>query len=162
MKMTTSLLTFSKPSQSPTLPSASSQLPSTSSQLASSSSQVASSSSRQLSQPTLSLFVQGSKELVNEILWTIHLCLKDAPDAEADEDSKLLKRIAPNDLSGFTLGRTKLAYTKVAIADWFWEEVVLKDLDCCFFTLMFDDTTNVQNRKELQLVLKYWSSVIGA
>lgn len=85
------------------------------------------------------------------------MSLKDVPDAEVDGDSKVLKRIAPNDLSNFSLGRTKLGYTKTAIADWFWEEIVLHDLDSCFFTLMFDDTTNAQNKKELQLVLKYWS-----
>lgn len=85
------------------------------------------------------------------------MTLKDAPDSEIEKDSKVLQRMAPNDLKAFGFGRLKLAYTKKAIADWFWEEVVQKDLQDSHFTLMFDDTTNVQHKKELQLVIKYWS-----
>lgn len=36
--------------------------------------------------------------------------------------------------------------------------MVLDDLKDSFYTLMFDDTTNAQNKKELQLVLKYYSA----
>lgn len=108
-------------------------------------------------QPTLALFLPGTTTISKEILWTIHMSMKNSPDAEADNDSKILRRLAPNDLKGFSLSRTKLAYMKRAVGDWFWETVVMEDLKGSFYTLMFDDTTNVQQKKELQLVLKYWS-----
>lgn len=122
-----------------------------------SSSVLMSSNPRGAAQPKLSLIVHGTTDIVNEIIWVINMTLKDSPDTEIDYDLKALQRMAPNDLKNFGMSRKKLAYTKKAIGDWFWETVVLKDLKNSFFSLMFDDTTNIQHKKELQLVLKYWS-----
>lgn len=116
-----------------------------------------STSKRQYSQPTLSLQFPGTKEIVNEIIWTIHMTMKDSPDTEIENDTKALQRLAPNDLKNFKMSRKKFAYTKKSIGDWFWEEIVFKDVKNSPFALMFDDTTNTQHNKELQLVLKYWS-----
>lgn len=109
-------------------------------------------------QKSIGLFLQGTKDATDEIRWIIHMMLKDSSDLEIESDSKVLKLIAPNDLKNFGMSAKKLAYTKKAIGDWFWENVVLDDLKGSFYTLMFDDTTNIQHKKELQLVLKYWSS----
>lgn len=52
-----------------------------------------STSKRQYSQPTLSLQFPGTKEIVNEIIWTIHMTMKDSPDTEIENDTKALQRL---------------------------------------------------------------------
>lgn len=116
------------------------------------------STTKTIVQPQINLLVHRTKEIVNEIIWTIHMTLKDSPDTEIECDTKVLMRMAPNDLNHFSMSRKKLSYTKKSIGDWFWETVVLEDIKDCSYSLMFDDTTNVQHKKELQLVLKYWST----
>lgn len=62
-----------------------------------------------LVQPPIGLFLrQGTQNLANEIIWAIHMTLKDSPDSEIDRDSKVLRRMAPNDLGTFAMCRTKL------------------------------------------------------
>lgn len=106
--------------------------------------------------PKIGLFLQDTATIAKEILWAIHLTMSNSSDATVDSDQEALKLIAPNDLKNFKLGRTKLGYIKTPIAEWFWDKVH-KDISGSFYTLMFDDTTNNQHTKELQLVLKYWS-----
>lgn len=72
-------------------------------------------------QRSIGLFVQGTKELVDEIRWVIHMTLKDASDREIVHDTKVLKLMAPNDLKNFGMSAEKLSYTKKAVADWLWE-----------------------------------------
>lgn len=111
------------------------------------------------SQPTLGLYVQDNATIGKEIIWAIHLTMTNSSDASVDKDQEALKIIAPNDMKNFTLGRTKLAYIKTPIAAWFWEKI-FNDIGNSHYTLMFDDTTNNQHTKELQLVLKYWSKAL--
>lgn len=113
-------------------------------------------SASQSTPPTIGLFLQDNATIAKEITWTIHLTLTNSSDAGVDKDQEVLKLIAPNDLQNFKLGRTKLAYIKTPIALWFCEKV-FGDISESYYTLMFDDTTNNQHTKELQLVLKYWS-----
>lgn len=113
-------------------------------------------SSGSQSTTALGLYVQDHAAMGKEILWAIHLTMKNSSDAGVDKDQGTLQLIAPNDMKNFTLGRTKLAYIKTPIAAWFSEKV-FKDISKTHYTLMFDDTTNNQHTKELQLVVKYWS-----
>lgn len=111
-------------------------------------------------QSSLSICVNSSKRtIINEIAWTIHIILCSRSELSADADFRVLKFIAPNDLSDFKLHRTKISYFRSAIASWF-KEMNFKDASLSFYTIMFDDTENNANAKELQMVLKYYSKTL--
>jgi hypothetical protein len=125
--------------------------------LVSESSSSATLSSKSTLQPTIGLYLQDAAAITKEIIWIIHMTMKNCPDGDVDKDQIALKLIAPNDTKSMKIGRTKLAYVRKAIASWFWD-LTHKDIGESFFTLMFDDTTNNLNKKELQIVVKYWSN----
>lgn len=57
----------------------------------------------------------------------------------------------------FHLGRTKLTYLITEALGPYFRDELISDLNNSPYSLLYDETTNNAGKKELQLVLRYWS-----
>jgi len=56
------------------------------------------------------------------------------------------------------LGSTKASYYATEALGPFFREEILVEVSGAFYTLHFDETTNVEGWKELQVAIQFWSS----
>lgn len=59
--------------------------------------------------------------------------------------------------SCFSLGRTKLSYIITEALGPYLRNILLEECNKVYYTLIYDETTNVEGKKELQIALRYWS-----
>ena len=57
----------------------------------------------------------------------------------------------------FSLGRTKQTYILVHALGPYFHEKIVSDMDLPYYSLQYDETTNNENVKELQVLIKFWS-----
>jgi hypothetical protein len=108
----------------------------------------------------LQLFVIKDKNIMDELLWTMNIVCKQTSFLSAEQDTKVLKAMAPNDLSKFSLDKNKVsAYVNKALGP-FFKETIKKDMKNQHFALLFDETKNNKHKKELQVQVKYESQML--
>ena len=59
----------------------------------------------------------------------------------------------------FSLGRTKLGYIITEALYPYFRKRLLEDIGSSFFTLLYDETTNAEGVKELNVMIRYWSEL---
>lgn len=99
--------------------------------------------------------------LEREILWTIHVVMKNEAFYAAEADSCVLKMIAPNDLKGFSLPRQKMTHLVNEAIGPFFKNIFLEDVKQQYYSIMFDEYEATNKQKELAILLKYFSSKMG-
>lgn len=97
-----------------------------------------------------------------ELIWALKSVSSNYSAASCDGISDIFNSMFPGAMpAGFSRGRTKLSYLITdALVKYFHEEM-LKDAQESYFGLEFDETTNVENQKELQVAIRYWSNKLG-
>lgn len=99
---------------------------------------------------------RDSDTIKKELIWAMHIIMKNETFNSADKDAQVLKTIAPDVFQCFSLGRTKMSYLlNEALAPHF--QSLLVDDIVGYFSISYDETTNSENKKELQILIKYWS-----
>lgn len=93
-----------------------------------------------------------------ELKWIMH-CVTNSHSAKScDGIGDLFRDIFPCDsANGFQLSRTKFRYVLNEALGPYFKEQMLKDLEGSYFSLMFDETTNVASQKQLSTMIRYWS-----
>jgi len=66
----------------------------------------------------------------------------------------MLPQNFPKSLS---LSRTKLSYLITEALGPYFKDIMIKDVQNSFYSILFDETTNSGNEKELQICIRYWS-----
>lgn len=109
---------------------------------------------------TISLFPETSNDISNELLWTMHCIEKNVSLASSDKDARILRHMFPEKFQHFSLGRTKMSYLLTEALGPHFRKMLLDDVRG-FYSLMYDETTNKENKKELQIMIRRWSVKFG-
>lgn len=97
-----------------------------------------------------------------ELIWALKTVSSNYSAASCDGISDIFNSMFPGAMpAGFSLGRTKLSYLITDALGPYFHEEMLKDAQESYFSLEFDETTNVENQKELQVAIRYWSNKLG-
>jgi glycine cleavage system aminomethyltransferase T len=97
-----------------------------------------------------------------EFIWIIYKVQHLQSASSIDDDSKILRYLAPNDMSGFCVGRTKFTYLLKEAIGPFFKNMMINDLnDNGFYSILFDETRSNNGKKELQIVVKFFSKKNG-
>lgn len=93
-----------------------------------------------------------------EIIWTINSAIHNYSAASCDNIKSVLNAMFPGAIpSNFSLARNKLSYLITeALGPYFYNQVI-EDVKDSFYSIEYDETTNAENQKELQLMIRYWS-----
>lgn len=106
----------------------------------------------------LQLFSSRDKTTKAELMWVLKCIAADYSMSSCDGLRETLDEMFPGAVpNDFSLGGCKARYMITdALAPHFREEQ-LKEVRNSHFTLCYDETTNAGGKKELQILLRYWS-----
>ena len=101
-----------------------------------------------------------------EILWMLKVTESDYSLKSCENIKQLFKRMFDCDVTNntsFSLGRNKVSY---CLSDGLGPEMLqnlCSDVSATEsgFTLLFDETTNEQNKKQMDILIRYWSDSLG-
>jgi len=111
--------------------------------------------------PTSTLVLTSKKDsaVTMELLWVMKTVISDysANSCEGVEDlfRAMFGNAVPED---FSLGRTKAGYYITEALGPYFRDKILSDAVKSYFSVHFDETTNAQGAKELQVSIQYWST----
>ena len=98
---------------------------------------------------------------IAEIRWCLHVVQKDLPFAASDNVGDLFKLMFPSDLvaKDFTCGATKTSYIITHGLASYFREQLLADVkkSNTGFTIHYDETTTNQIKKQMDIIIRYWS-----
>ena len=103
----------------------------------------------------------NDKVTAAETTWLFKVAECDLSLRDADQTPEMFKRMFPDSAiaNSFTMSRQKASYNiQDGIGPLLKENIVkdVSDSSACF-TLMFDETTTLQEQKQMDLLLRYWS-----
>ncbi|XP_065091912.1 uncharacterized protein LOC135712784 [Ochlerotatus camptorhynchus] len=106
----------------------------------------------------LQLFSARENSAKAEILWLLKCIAADFPVSSCDGIRETFCEMFPGGVpSDFSLGRCKARYVITdALAPYFREQQLI-EIRSSHYTLCYDETTNAAGKKELQILLRYWS-----
>ncbi|XP_048511379.1 uncharacterized protein LOC125500995 [Athalia rosae] len=106
----------------------------------------------------IELFSSKSAATKAEILWCLKIVVSDWSAASSQGIPDLFKEMFPNSVPiAFTLSPAKLRYVITVALGPYFRETILEDCSAAWYTLIYDETTNNESKKELQVALRYWS-----
>lgn len=97
-----------------------------------------------------------------EATWLFKVAENDLSLRDTDKTPLLFQRMFPDSAvaNKFAMSRQKASYTVADGIGPFLEKKIIEDVsksDGCF-TLMYDETTTAQNKKQMDLLFRYWSN----
>lgn len=98
-----------------------------------------------------------------EILWVLKVVMSNYSFRSCDDTTLLFKSMFPSSvdiLHTMTLNRTKASYYATQAIGPYFYRLLTKDVVECgsYYTLFYDETRNSENKKELQIAIRYWSN----
>lgn len=107
----------------------------------------------------LEVFCVKDKATKAELIWCLKVIASNFAVQPACEHIKevfeaMFPNAVPND---FSLSRTKARYLICDALAPFFKSEMLKDLDESYYVLCFDETCNTASKKELQVLIRFWS-----
>jgi len=97
-----------------------------------------------------------------EVLWALKIIEDDNSFSACDHVGDLFRGMFPDSSTArdFHCGSSKMSYLVTHGLSPYFEELLLKDLNAshAFYTLHYDETTTAQVKKQMDLVVRYWSS----
>jgi len=113
--------------------------------------------------PSMFCVAKSHKDQVSmaEIRWCLHVVQNDLPFAASDNVGDLFKLMFPSDpvAKDFTCGATKTSYIITHGLAPYFRDLLLADVkkSNTGFTVHYDETTTIQIKKQLDVILRYWS-----
>nr|XP_042906334.1 uncharacterized protein LOC122270948 [Parasteatoda tepidariorum] len=104
---------------------------------------------------------QQSQILKAETLWCLHVAKKNISFKSCTDTVDLFKVMFPDSpiASAMQLKEKKTAYVLNHGVSKYFEDLLMKDIDSATkITLAFDESTNVQNKRQLDVYARYWSA----
>jgi hypothetical protein len=99
-----------------------------------------------------------------EILWALKSVQQGFSYKNSDETGKLFRSMFPDSklAEKFSIQHSKMSYIiSHGLGPYFHDRLIEDIKNCQRFVLCFDEQTNNQNKKQLDLLLRYWSSKKG-
>lgn len=93
-----------------------------------------------------------------ELIWTLKSVIHNYSAYSADGISEVFQAMFPQNFpKPFSLSSTKLSYLITEALGPYFKDIMIKDVQKSFYSILFDETTNSENEKELQICIRYWS-----
>lgn len=104
------------------------------------------------------LFHPKEPTAIAELTWVMKSVVSNIAPAVCDDLKDVFSAMFPNAVpQDFSLGRTKISYLITeALGPYFYSLLTEKAKDS-HYSLLYDETTNHGNQKELQFALRFWS-----
>ena len=99
-----------------------------------------------------------------EILWALKVAQSNYSYSSCDATPALFKRMFPGDVAEhFSMSKSKVSYLlSDGLGPHYRREMCASICETkSVFTLQYDETVNTQNRKQCDLLLRYWSETAG-
>ena len=96
-----------------------------------------------------------------EALWVMKMCAEDWSFASCDGVSDLFSKMFRGPVSSvFSLGRNKASYIVSDGLGPYFKKKLVEDINSseAYFTIHFDETTTQQVKKQLDILVRYWSA----
>ena len=95
-----------------------------------------------------------------EIIWAIKSVMSNYSANSCENISNVFSLMFDCETaSKFHMSRTKMSYLITEGLSHFFIEDLKKDIRDSFYSLLFDETTNNESEKELQIMIRYWSKL---
>lgn len=94
-----------------------------------------------------------------ELMWTMKSVLCNMSGSSCDGLVELFKAMFPNAVPDkFSLSRSKMSYLITDALGPHFRQIVLDGIQnhSTYYTFMYDETTNSESKKELQVAVRYW------
>ncbi|XP_008182055.1 uncharacterized protein LOC103309137 [Acyrthosiphon pisum] len=93
-----------------------------------------------------------------EILWTMKSVVNNMSTTSCDGLADIFKTMSPGTFidTHFSLSRTKLSYLIIDCLGPHFRKMLLDECQACYYTIIYDETTNSEGVKELQCAIRYW------
>lgn len=116
----------------------------------------------QIGVPTLAISTSyTSRDLATraKILWTMKSVVNNMSTTSCDGLADIFKAMFSGTFvdTNFSLSRTKLSYLITDCLGPHFRKMLLDECQTCYYTIIYDETTNSEGVKELQCAIRYWS-----
>ncbi|GBO10910.1 hypothetical protein AVEN_176767-1 [Araneus ventricosus] len=110
-------------------------------------------------------FNEEEKIISAEILYILHAAVNNISFSSFDGISQLFSRMFPKgeEAKGMKLSSRKVAYEiSHGLGPYFLAKISKSIQSCSFFTLLFDETLNESNKKQLDIHVRFWNCELNA
>ncbi|GBM52222.1 hypothetical protein AVEN_31041-1 [Araneus ventricosus] len=110
-------------------------------------------------------FNEEEKIISAEILYILHAAVNNISFSSFDGISQLFSRMFPKgeEAKGMKLSSHKVAYEiSHGLEPYFLAKISKSIQSCSFFTLLFDETLNKSNKKQLDIDVRFWNCELNA
>ncbi|GBN97954.1 hypothetical protein AVEN_113746-1 [Araneus ventricosus] len=110
-------------------------------------------------------FNEEEKIIFAEILYILHAAVNNIYISSFDGISQLFSRMFPKgeEAKGMKLSSRKIAYEIFhSLGSYFLAKISKSIQSCSFFTLLFDETLNESNKKQLDIHVRFWNCELNA
>jgi hypothetical protein len=110
---------------------------------------------------TVSIYNVKDGAVRAEIIWALKNVVSKMSAASCDDVQEVFEAMFPKSVpQQFSLGRTKLGYLITeALGPHFHRKMLEDARHASWYTLIYDETTNNEGKKELQIAIRYWSEL---
>ena len=109
----------------------------------------------------ISLITNTHKSDKAELIWTMKCVASNFSGNSCQGIDRVFKAMFGEEnnafLKDFSLGPTKFSYIVTEALGPYFKDQMLQDAYKSFFSVLYDETTNNEGKKELQISIKYWS-----
>lgn len=103
-------------------------------------------------------YCKNEQAIKAEIIWTIKSVICNMSTTSCDGLSNIFKCMFPDSFPAqFSLGRSKMSYLISDALGPYFKSIVIEDIHSSYYTMLYDETTNAEGKKELQVAIRYWS-----
>lgn len=112
--------------------------------------------------PKLDMICKRETVTRAEIIWALKSVQCNMAAGVSDDLKDVFSAMFSGNIAAenFHLGRTKLTYFITEALSPYFRKELLNDARKSYYTLLFDETTNFGDKKELQFKLKFWSEAL--
>lgn len=104
---------------------------------------------------TRSVFILEEAVIKAELLWVLKVVLSDFSAASSDDIKNIFNAMFPGEISSkFSMERTKLGYLLTEAIGPYSYKYLLQDVGTAYYTIAYDETTNTESVKELQIRIR--------
>lgn len=110
-----------------------------------------------VSTSTIRLFYVGEAGIRAELIWAMKNVSSCMSARSCDDLSEVFHAMFPDSVpENFSTGRTKMGYLTTEALGPYFKSQLIKEAQHSF-SVLYDETSNNENRKELQISLRFWS-----
>lgn len=108
---------------------------------------------------TVHLYSISDQSVVAELIWALKVVSSNYSFSSSDGIVEVFQTMFPNAIpKGFSMSRSKLTYLITDALGPYFREELIKDIANEYFSIIYDETTNSGGNKELQVLIRYYST----